>query len=150
MNAWAEFAPLLIVTGRAWRRALTTMLVEHNQSDATAAPLIMLLRQGDRIPQGVLAERVGVEGPTLVRVLDGLENDGLIVRVPDDNDRRIKLVQLTEAGTKVAQCCEDLAAELREKFLGDLPAEKVTAAVEVMRAITHKSASFSGSSERDD
>src|ERR1700712_440973 len=101
-ESWAEFAPLLVVCGRGWRRALNIMLADHNLSDATAAPLITLLRTGDRIPQGVLAERVGVEGPTLVRVLDGLESDGLICRVPDESDRRIKLVELTAEGTKVA------------------------------------------------
>lgn len=126
------------------------MLVEHNLSDATAAPLITLLRLGDRIPQGVLAERVGVEGPTLVRVLDGLENDGLICRVPDDSDRRIKLVQLTAEGTKVAQRCEQCAAKLREIMLGDIPPQQMLAALEVMRIIADKAAAFTGAQDSDE
>lgn len=126
------------------------MLVEHNLSDATAAPLITLLRLGDRIPQGVLAERVGVEGPTLVRVLDGLENEGLICRVPDDSDRRIKLVQLTAEGTKVAQRCEQCAAKLREIMLGDIPPQQMLAALEVMRIIADKAAAFTGAQDSDE
>jgi MarR family transcriptional regulator for hemolysin len=143
-NSWAEFAPLLLVCGRGWRRALNTMLVEHNLSDASAAPLITLLRLGDRIPQGVLAERVGVEGPTLVRVLDGLESDGLICRVADESDRRIKLVELTAEGTKVAKRCEECAAKLREIMLGDIPPQQILAALEVMRIIAEKAAAFTG------
>jgi MarR family transcriptional regulator for hemolysin len=146
-TSWAEFAPLLLVCGRGWRRALNAMLVEHNLSDATAAPLITLLRLGDRIPQGVLAERVGVEGPTLVRVLDGLESEGLICRVPDDSDRRIKLVQLTADGTKVAERCEQCAAKLREIMLGDIPPEQILAALDVMRIIADKTASFTGTQD---
>lgn len=146
---WAEFAPLLVVCGRGWRRALTAMLAEHNLSDATAAPLIALLRHGDRIPQGVLAERVGVEGPTLVRVLDGLENEGLICRIPADTDRRIKLVQLTTSGVVLAERCEAAAAELRERMLGDIEPEQITATLEVLRIIARKSSSFFGSLDDD-
>ena len=149
-NSWAEFAPLLVNCGRGWRRALNTMLAGHNLSDATAAPLIALLRHGDLIPQGVLAERVGVEGPTLVRVLDGLESDGLICRVPADSDRRIKLVRLTAAGTEVAERCETCAAALREKMLGDLDPHAVSAALDVLRAIARKAAVFSGSNDNED
>jgi MarR family transcriptional regulator, transcriptional regulator for hemolysin len=149
-KSYAEFAPLLLNCGRGWRRALNLMLVEHNLSDATATPLIMLLRHGDLVPQGVLAERVGVEGPTLVRVLDGLENDGLICRVPADTDRRIKLVQLTKEGTKVAERCEAAAAVLREKMLGDIGEERVLAALDVLRIIAEKSAAFAGGQESDE
>lgn len=42
--------------------AMNAVLTEHNLSDAGAAPLTALLRHGDRIPQGVLAERVGLKG----------------------------------------------------------------------------------------
>jgi MarR family transcriptional regulator for hemolysin len=148
-NSWAEFAPLLLICGRGWRRALNIMLAEHNLSDATAAPLITLLRTGDRIPQGVLAERVGVEGPTLVRVLDGLESDGLICRVPDESDRRIKLVELTAAGTRVAERCEQCAAALREIMLGDIPPEQMLGALDLLRKIADKAASFTGTEEND-
>ncbi|PZM16087.1 MarR family winged helix-turn-helix transcriptional regulator [Rhizobium tubonense] len=149
-TSWAEFAPLLVICGRGWRRALNIMLTEHNLSDATAAPLITLLRHGDLVPQGVLAERVGVEGPTLVRVLDGLESDGLICRVPDDADRRIKLVQLTAEGTKVAERCERCAAELRKIMLGDIEPEQMHAALEVMRSVAAKAAAFTGTEDNDD
>src|ERR1700712_2241469 len=148
-ESWAEFAPLLVVCGRGWRRAPNIMLTDHNLSDATAAPLIMLLRHGDLIPQGVLAERVGVEGPTLVRVLDGLESDGLICRLPDEADRRIKLVQLTDEGTRVAERCERCAAELREIMLGDIEPKQMLAALEVMRIIAGKAAALTGAENND-
>jgi MarR family transcriptional regulator for hemolysin len=149
-KTWAEFAPLLMICGRGWRRALNAVLTEHKLSDASAAPLIALLRHGDRIPQNVLAERVGVEGPTLVRVLDSLENDGLICRVPDEADRRIKLVQLTEGGTAVAERAEGCAAELREQILGDIDPEQVEAALGVLRAIAEKTAALTGTQDNDE
>ncbi len=94
-QAWVEFAPLLASTARGWRKAFDAAMAEHGLSDAKAIPLMTLLRHGDRIPQGVLAERVGIEGATIVRVVDELEKDGLIQRIADDADRRVKLIQLT-------------------------------------------------------
>lgn len=148
-KSWTEFAPLLMICGRGWRRALNAALTPHSLSDASAAPLIALLRHGDRIPQNLLAERVGVEGPTLVRVLDGLENDGLISRVPSELDRRLKLVQLTEEGTAVARRAESCAAELREQILGDLDPDKVDAALEVLRTIAAKTAIPAGMQDNE-
>lgn len=135
---WSDFAPLLVACGRGWRKALNALLSEHNLSDATAAPLLALVRHGDKIPQSTLAERVGVEGPTLVRVLDGLEADDLIGRTPDPGDRRIKLVCLTEKGKVTAQKCEDLVVALRKDMLGDLRPEDICSALAVMRSIAAK------------
>lgn len=113
-------------------------MAEHGLSDAKAVPLMTLLRHGDLIPQGVLAERVGIEGATIVRVVDELEKDGLILRVADDADRRVKLIQLTEEGRTVATKVEKSAARLRTQFLSDFDAEQVDVAMEVLRKLNEK------------
>jgi MarR family transcriptional regulator for hemolysin len=48
-----------------------------------------------------LARYVGIEGPTLTRHLDGLEEAGLVVRRRDRDDRRTVRVELTESGTRL-------------------------------------------------
>jgi MarR family transcriptional regulator for hemolysin len=45
-----------------------------------------------------LARAVGIEGPTLTRHLDGMEEVGLVRRVRDPEDRRAFKVELTDAG----------------------------------------------------
>jgi MarR family transcriptional regulator for hemolysin len=97
-----------------------------------------LLRHGDHVPQGVLAERVGIEGATIVRVVDELEKDGLIQRVADDADRRVKLIQLTEDGRALAAKVEKSAVRLRARFLGDLDSDAVDVAMEVLRKLNEK------------
>ncbi|GGB02796.1 transcriptional regulator [Brucella endophytica] len=136
--AWNEFATLLAATTRGWRKAFDAAMAEHGLSDATALPLMVLLRHGDRIPQGVLAERVGIEGPTIVRVIDELEKEGLIRRLADDADRRIKLVQLTEGGRITATKVEKIAARLRTSLLGDLDPDAVDTAMDVLRRLNEK------------
>jgi MarR family transcriptional regulator for hemolysin len=46
--------------------------------------------------QTELAERMFIEAPTLVGVLDRMERDGWIVRVTDESDRRRKIIRTTE------------------------------------------------------
>ena len=48
--------------------------------------------------QHELARALRIEGPTLTRHLDGLEEEGLVVRRRDPHDRRAVIVELTEAG----------------------------------------------------
>ena len=45
-----------------------------------------------------LALAVGIEGPTLTRHLDGLEQRGLVHRRQDPENRRAVLVELTDEG----------------------------------------------------
>jgi MarR family transcriptional regulator for hemolysin len=141
-SEWASFVPLLITCGRNWRRSLGIMLADSNLSDATAAPLIALLRDGDRVRQAVLADRIGVEGPTLVRLLDGLEAEKLVRRLPDDRDRRVKLVELTKAGRAVARRAEDCAIKLRAVLLADIDPASVAATLRVLGAIATKTSPF--------
>lgn len=136
-QAWVEFAPLLASTARGWRKAFDAAMAEHGLSDAKAVPLMTLLRHGDLIPRG--AGRTGRHrGATIVRVVDELEKDGLILRVADDADRRVKLIQLTEDGRAVATKVEKSAARLRTQFLSDFDAEQVDVAMEVLRKLNEK------------
>src|SRR4249919_2670466 len=48
--------------------------------------------------QHELARALRIEGPTLTRHLDGLEEEGLVVRRRDASDRRAVSVELTELG----------------------------------------------------
>lgn len=50
------------------------------------------------VSPALLAESVGVTRATITGLLDSLENDQLIERQPDPNDRRGLLIRLTAAG----------------------------------------------------
>ena len=88
----------LMVLSRAYRGAADKALADYGLSQATAWPVILAGRLGDGVRQGALAEALGVEGPSLVRVLDQLVAAGLMERREDPHDRRAKTLHLTEAG----------------------------------------------------
>ena len=60
--------------------------------------ILNALKSERRRTQLELARAVGIEGPTMTRHLDGLEEAGLVERQRDPVDRRAVQVQLTRAG----------------------------------------------------
>jgi MarR family transcriptional regulator for hemolysin len=113
LNASLEqrFCLDLLRAARAWRRIADAAAVEFGLSEATAYPLVFMSRLGEGLRQTTLAEAIGIEGPSLVRVLDQLCAGGLVERREDPTDRRAKTLHLTEKGRRTAR---DLTARLDE------------------------------------
>ena len=59
----------------------------------------------------------------MTAALDRLEEKGMIVRVPNPNDRRGSLVRLTEHGREVIDASMELHAEVEQKLVASLSAE---------------------------
>jgi MarR family transcriptional regulator for hemolysin len=65
--------------------------------------ILSSLKANERRTQLDLARAVGIEGPTLTRHLDGLEENGIVRRVRDGSDRRAVRVELTAEGERLFQ-----------------------------------------------
>ena len=92
-------------------------------------------RLGADVRQNSLAEAVGIEGASLVRLLDELQANGLITREPDPADRRANAVNLTDAGWAVVREVNDALNALRLSVFGDIPRKDLEAALRVFEAI---------------
>ncbi len=125
----------LLHAGRQWRRLAQEALAAHDISEARAAPLVWLSRLGGGVRQVALATQVGIEGTSLVRLLDQLCAAGLVVRKDDPDDRRAKTLWLTEEGERLAGHIEQLLAELRTRVLADVSQADIDATLRVFRAI---------------
>jgi MarR family transcriptional regulator for hemolysin len=125
----------LIRAARRYRLASDLRLRAFGLSDATALPVVMLRRLGDGVRQGVLAEEMGVEGPSLVRLIDQLETLGFVERVEDPTDRRARLLKLTEAGHDHAVQAETALDDLRHELFVGLPEADLVTALAVLDRI---------------
>ena len=75
--------------------------------------------------QHELARALHIEGPTLTRHIDGLEEEGLVVRRRDTNDRRAVSVELTDAGrAKHAEMLRAVQA-FNQRLLAGFSAEEL-------------------------
>jgi MarR family transcriptional regulator for hemolysin len=129
-----KFTASLLSTGRQWRRAVDLVLSSHGLSEAAAAPLLWIGRLGGGVRQVVLANHIGIEGPSLVRLLDQLETLKLVVRRDDPTDRRAKGLWLTEEGERLAARMEDVLDTLRARILRDVADADLEAAIRVLQA----------------
>jgi MarR family transcriptional regulator for hemolysin len=95
-----RFSSALHGTARTWRLALDKRLKNLGVGQSGWMTIAMA-KSPEPLSQRALADQVGVEGPSMVSMLDRLERDGFVVRTASPLDRRVKLVQLTDAGRKV-------------------------------------------------
>ena len=127
-----RFGQLVISVARLWRRAADKALDDCGLSHATAMPLVMLSRLGDNLRQGVLADHLGFEGPSVVRIVDLLVEEGLVVRAGDAADRRAKIVSLTDAGRQRVIEIERTLTRLRAELLSEVDQDELAGAVQLL------------------
>jgi MarR family transcriptional regulator for hemolysin len=129
------FTADLAVTSRLWRKLARDAVARHGVAEAGAAPLLWIGRLGGNVRQNVLAEYCGMEGASLVRILDDLQAAGLVVRVPDATDRRANLLGLTETGqAKLVEIEAELRAYRLQVFEG-IDVADIEAAMKVFAVI---------------
>lgn len=120
-------------------------MARHDISEARAAALVWARRLRGGVRQVVLASHIGIEGTSLVRLLDQLSASGLVVRRDDLNDRRAKTIWLTAEGERLADRIEEILTELRDHILRDVSPSEIEAALKVLEAISDAS-----SADQDD
>src|SRR4029450_4861974 len=90
---------------------------------------------GDSVNQPALADRIGVEQPTLGRVLRDLEAEGLIERLPGKDDRRAKVIRLTAAAKPGMGEIERIQNTVRAKLLKGISANDLSTCMSVFANI---------------
>ncbi|ADH90512.1 transcriptional regulator, MarR family [Ancylobacter novellus DSM 506] len=129
----------LLQAGRQWRRIAEKELEKLGISEACAAPLLWTGRLGGGVRQVTLASYVGIEGPSLVRLLDQLAAADLIVRRDDPTDRRAKTIWLTDEGERLSGRIEELLVDLRGQVLADVGKADLEATLRVLKAFDEAS-----------
>jgi MarR family transcriptional regulator for hemolysin len=129
------FTSELIRLARVYRREVDRSAREHGLSDARAMPVLQIARAGGGMRQGVLAEELGMEGPSLVRLLDQICAAGLVERRDDPSDRRAKTLHVTPAGLDLAAVIEALLKDLRDQLMVQVSDEDLAASLRVFAAL---------------
>lgn len=134
-NPARDFGSRLFRLGLAWRREMDQGMRQLGLSDGTWRPVLHLGRKGDGLRQTELAASLGIEGPSLVRLLDRLERTGLLERRADPGDRRSKTLWLTPAGREALERIEAAYAATSDRLLGKIGAAELERCLEVLARI---------------
>ena len=130
-----RFANALHGTARVWRQAIDRRLKYLGMSQASWMTIAVAANAREPLSQSELADSLGVEGATMVAMVDRLVKAGLVKREPSTADRRIKRVVVTEAGYRLFDTVKTEAALVRKQLLSQLDPKKLEAAAEVLEAL---------------
>jgi MarR family transcriptional regulator for hemolysin len=130
-----RFSAALHSTARAWRLGLDARLKDLGVGQAGWMTIAIVAKAPAELSQKELANQLGVEGPTIVAMIDRLVKAGLVQRAPSGTDRRVKLVRLTEAGRSLYAKVKDQAHAFRSELLADVDQATLRGATDMLEAL---------------
>lgn len=129
------FGHLLMRVSRTWRSVVDGRLADLGLTDTTWVPLFHLHAADQALTLKQLAQRVGLDSSTLVRVVDLLESRGLVVRETDASDRRSKSLRLTEQGLAVVADVRGKLYQVEAQVLAGMEARTISTLREGMQQL---------------
>jgi MarR family transcriptional regulator for hemolysin len=132
----------LLGTGRLWRNLVDERLKTADQTQ----PRWRVLSWAHLLPgikQTEMAERMGISGPTLVRILDSLEAQNMIERRESPDDRRVKEIHLTPRGRPIVDQIDAEVSEIRNAVLDGISKDDLHTCLDVLARMRHNLAEVS-------
>ena len=130
-----RFSSALQSTSRAWRQAVDRRLKYLGVSQASWLTIAVAAKARAPLSQSELADRLAVEGATMVAMVDRLVKAGLVIREPSTTDRRVKRVALTQAGNLLYDKVRTEAAAFRKELLSNMDPKALLTATELLEGL---------------
>jgi len=127
-----RFANSLHGTARSWRQAVDRRLKSLGVSQASWMTIAVAAKARTALSQSELADRLAVEGATMVAMIDRLVTAGLVSREPSPTDRRVKHVILTAGGHALYDKVKTEAAAVRRELLARISRDDLATATRVL------------------
>lgn len=121
LNYMGEFKPKLEIT------------IKKNELKT-----LMLIDGYPNMPIKYYVDMVGLEGGSFTYVVDKLVNKNLIVRIKDENDKRVSVLNLTDEGKDITnQVGQQFSNQIEETFrnLSEESIEKIKIATELLEEV---------------
>lgn len=132
-----QLSEALHLAAHGWRTALDRRLRPLGYSRSRWMVLLHVSRC-DGISHRLLSERLGIEAATLVRLVDRMEEEGLLKRSTDACDRRVKHLHMLAAGRKEVERIWESASRLRHEILSGFTEVELNTTFNVLQIIRGK------------
>jgi MarR family transcriptional regulator, transcriptional regulator for hemolysin len=130
-----RFSDALHSTSRSWRQAVDRRLKYLGVSQASWMTIAIAAKARSPLSQSELADKLGVEGATMVAMIDRLVKAGLVMREASTTDRRVKRVVLTPSGSKIYEKVKAEAVALRKELLANTDQKQLLIATEILEGL---------------
>lgn len=97
--------------------------------------ILAVLWENDGCSQQYLADKSFRDRPSVTRLIDNMEKDGLVKRKPDVNDRRSNLIFLTKKGKQIQEKVMNLVNATVEESIKGISIENILTVKEVFHKI---------------
>ena len=132
MNNRSDLLWQIVHAGRLIEERLEAALEQTGLSLAKLNALRHLVEADSPLALGQLAEKIACVKSNVTQLVDRLENDGLVKRMPDPNDRRSVLAAVTDDGRARYQAGAVALSAAEGQLLEELPASARTVLEEVL------------------
>jgi DNA-binding MarR family transcriptional regulator len=134
-----DLAEMLAELARKTMAAEQPVLAAHGLSMWGYIVLSALDRSPIRT-QAALAQAIGADKTRIIPTLDELQQQGYIERVPDPDDRRVRLLEITESGRSIKNTVQLAIQRGEEHWLGRLSANDRDAFLRALQQLSGRSA----------
>jgi MarR family transcriptional regulator for hemolysin len=134
----AALAQSLLLAGRRWRARLNERLKGIGQTDARCAALAEIAGCPEGVVQRELSQRLGVEEPTVVRLVDALEGAEWVERQAHVRDRRAKVVRITPAAQPILDQAQRIVGDMQQELFADMDPGDLATCLRVLNEISAK------------
>lgn len=122
--------------------AVDTALRPHNLTFARYEALVLLtFSSRGSLPMRVMGDRLQLHPTSVTNIVDRLEQDGLVQRVPHPTDRRTTLVEITDDGRKLMEEATE-AVNTIDFGLGGVTERQTEQLTELLGKVRHAAGDF--------
>ena len=122
-------------TAKAYVKALDSQLREKVGVTAGQWKVLVMLVEQNGLTQKEIANRLGLDGATLIPIIDKMEKDKLVVRKVDPADRRNNRIYRTELADVQWDKMIECASNIKEISLKGIPDKNIKIMKDVLENI---------------
>jgi len=101
--------------------------------------VILALNISDGLTQKELADKIYVDGSTLVPVIDKMEQNGLVERRADPNDRRMNRIFLTKKSESTVDSITLIVLQLRKMIYRGISGDEINSTRKILATMIKNS-----------
>ena len=123
-------------TAKAFQKILDIELRKNVGVTISQLRVVVALIQHTGLTQKEIADKVSVEGASLVPIIDKMEKEGLLKRKPDSKDRRMNRIYLTQKADSLWNSMMECAIHIRKASTKDISEAELETTLKTLRKIS--------------